>query len=79
MLAQRMWELASAIKIGSHLPDKDKVGSELMALGDMSRDLSDEISYVPRPHLRPLIRTPLTRSRTLAGRYTLKQTTPSPG
>jgi hypothetical protein len=49
-----MWELASAIKIGSHLPDKDKVGSELMALGDMSRDLSDEISYVP---LRSLIRS----------------------
>jgi hypothetical protein len=40
----RMWELASAIKIGSHLPDKDKLGTELMMLGDMSRDLSDEIS-----------------------------------
>jgi hypothetical protein len=39
-----MWELAAAIKIGSSLPEKDKLSSDLMQLGDTSRDLSDEIA-----------------------------------
>ncbi len=39
-----IWELATAIKVSSHLPDKEQLAVEVYELGDLSRDLSDEVS-----------------------------------
>lgn len=42
--ADRVWELAAAVRTSSQLPDRAKLGGDLMQLGDLSRDLSDEIA-----------------------------------
>ncbi|KAK4686550.1 hypothetical protein P7C73_g3569, partial [Tremellales sp. Uapishka_1] len=39
----RLWELSAAVKTGSNLEDKDMVAEQLDELGDLTRDLSDEI------------------------------------
>ncbi len=33
-----------AIRVASNLPDKDILAAQVAELGDMSRDLSDEVS-----------------------------------
>lgn len=42
----RIWELATAIKVSSNLAEKFEIAYEMRQLGDLSRDLSDEISCV---------------------------------
>ncbi|WVQ94388.1 hypothetical protein IAU59_001467 [Kwoniella sp. CBS 9459] len=42
----RIWELAVAINTGSSLDDKSLISSQLTELGDMTRDLSDEIVHI---------------------------------
>ncbi|WVF66775.1 hypothetical protein IAT40_001517 [Kwoniella sp. CBS 6097] len=42
----RIWELAVAINTGSSLDDKSIISSQLTELGDMTRDLSDEIVHI---------------------------------
>lgn len=40
----RVWELATAIKVSSNLPEKFEIAYDMRQLGDLSRDLSDDIS-----------------------------------
>ncbi|WVR03043.1 hypothetical protein IAU60_000032 [Kwoniella sp. DSM 27419] len=42
----RIWELAVAVGTGSTLEDKAMISSQLNELGDMTRDLSDEIVHI---------------------------------
>ncbi|OCF34558.1 hypothetical protein I316_03599 [Kwoniella heveanensis BCC8398] len=42
----RIWELAVAIGTGSSLDDKSLISAQLTELGDMTRDLSDEIVHI---------------------------------
>lgn len=39
----RIWELGVAVKVGSNLPDKVKISSELMRFGDQCRDVTDAV------------------------------------
>jgi hypothetical protein len=40
----RIWELSTAIKVSSNLAEKFEIAYDMRQLGDLSRDLSDEIS-----------------------------------
>ncbi|KAJ9096604.1 hypothetical protein QFC19_007137 [Naganishia cerealis] len=42
----KVWELATAIKVSSNLPEKFEIAYDMRQLGDLSRDLSDEISVL---------------------------------
>lgn len=44
-LVCRIWELATAVKVSSNLPDKQIFGEQLHELGDLTRDLSDEVRW----------------------------------
>lgn len=46
LIFARIWELATAIKVSSNLAEKFEIAYEMRQLGDLSRDLSDEISCV---------------------------------
>lgn len=79
-LENRVWELAAAVRTSSHLPDRSKLGTDLMQLGDLSRDLSDEIAYVSvfSPVVMSHVES-LCRYTEIVERYTLRPTAPSAG
>lgn len=43
---QRFWELGSAIKHSSQLPDRQFLGDEMKKLGDLTRNTQDKIIKV---------------------------------